>query len=95
MSNVEQFARLVADAGATVDRITRGPRGERLTISVRSGLITKEIPLRGEFSADAATVTAAAEQMVMAVKMLTGEPARNLTGSSKFDRDRTPAPSRR
>ena len=95
MSNVEQFARLVSDAGATVDRITQGPGGERLFISVRGGLIMKEIPLRGEFSEDASNVRAAAEQMVMAAKMLTGEPARNLSSPSKFDRDRLPPTSRR
>lgn len=53
----------------------------------------KEVLLRGEFSEDAATVTAAAEQMVVAVKMLTGEPARSLSSLSKFDRVLTPAPS--
>jgi hypothetical protein len=60
MSNVEQFATLVSAAGATVDRVAQGPRGERLFISVRGGLIAKEVPLRGEFSEDVADVTAAA-----------------------------------
>lgn len=45
-------------------------------------MITKEVLLRGNFSEDAATVTAAAERMVTTAKMLTGKPARNLSSSS-------------
>ena len=83
MSSVAQFEKLVTDAGAVANRIAQGPRGEeRLIISVGGGLITKEVPLRGKFSEDAATVTAAAERMVTTAKMLTGKPARNLSSSS-------------
>ena len=83
MSNVAQFEKLVTDAGAVADRIAQGPKGEeRLIISVRGGLIAKEVPLSGKFSEDAATVRAAAERMVTTANMLTGKPARNLSSPS-------------
>ena len=46
MSNVEQFERVVTEAGAVAMRIMRGPRGaERLVIQTPGGLITREVPL--------------------------------------------------
>ena len=81
MSNVEQFEKLVSEAGAVVNHIAHGPKGEELVISVRGGLITKAIPLHGKFNEDAANVTAAAERMVITAKMLTGQPARHLSSS--------------
>jgi hypothetical protein len=45
MSNVEQFEKVVTEAGAVAMRIMRGPRGaERLVIQTRGGLITREVP---------------------------------------------------
>jgi hypothetical protein len=43
MANVEQFERVVTDAGAVALRIMRGSRGaERLVIQTPGGLITTE-----------------------------------------------------
>jgi len=53
MSNVEQFKRAVADVGAVAIRVIRRPDGsERLVIQTLGGLITREVPLRGDLSQD-------------------------------------------
>ncbi len=53
MSNVEQFEKAVTEAGAEAMRIMRGPReAERLIIQTPGGLITREVPLRGDLGQD-------------------------------------------
>ena len=53
MSNVEQFQKAVTDAGAVAMRIMRRPNGaERLVIQTPGGLITREVPLRGDLGKD-------------------------------------------
>ena len=49
MSNVEKFEKAVTEVGAEAMRIMRGPGGaERLIIQTPGGLITREVPLRGD-----------------------------------------------
>jgi len=80
MSNVEQFEKAVADAGAIAMRVMRGPRGsERLVIQTPGGLITREVPLRGDFSEDIHAVTISATEIVASARRLTSPPARNLS----------------
>jgi hypothetical protein len=51
MSNVEQFEKAVTDAGAVAMRVMRQPNGsERLVIQTPGGLITREVPLRGDLA---------------------------------------------
>ena len=53
MANIEQFEKAVTEAGAVAMRIMRGMRGaERLVIQTPGGLITKEVPLRGDLGID-------------------------------------------
>ena len=53
MSYVEQFEKAVTEAGAVAIRIMRGSRGaERLIIQTPGGLITREVPLRGDLGKD-------------------------------------------
>ena len=53
MANVEQFEKVVTEAGAVAMRIMRGPRGaERLIIQTPGSLITREVPLRGDLGKD-------------------------------------------
>ena len=53
MANVEQFEQAVTEAGAVAVRIMRGSRGpERLVIQTPGGLITREVPLRGDLGKD-------------------------------------------
>src|SRR5664279_557416 len=80
MSNIEQFRTAVIAAGAEARCIERGPGGaERLVINTFGGLITKEIPLKGELDKDIENVTSAARQIVISAKSLTAEPATKLS----------------
>ena len=80
MSYVEQFEKAVAEAGAVATRIMRGPRGtERLIIQTPGGLITREVPLRGDLSKDIQHATTSAKEIVASAKNLTSAPARNLS----------------
>jgi hypothetical protein len=80
MSNVEQFRIAVIAAGAEAKGIERGPRGaERLVISTLGGLITKEVPLKGEFDQDIENVASEARHIVARAKILTAEPATKLS----------------
>jgi hypothetical protein len=79
MSNVEQFEKAVADAGAVVMRIMRGSRGsERLLIQTPGGLITREVALQGDISEDIQAATISAMEIVASARRLTSPPARNL-----------------
>jgi hypothetical protein len=83
MANVEQFEKVVTDAGALAMRIMRGPRGgERLVIQTPGGLVTREVPLRGDLGTDIQTVTTSAREIVASAERLTAEPARNLSTSA-------------
>jgi hypothetical protein len=89
MANVEQFEKVVTDAGALAMRIIRGPRGgERLVIQTPGGLVTREVPLRGDLGTDIQTVTTSAREIVASAERLTAEPATSLSSS------RTPPPDR-
>ena len=80
MANVEQFERVITEAGAVAMRITQGPRGaERLVIQTPGGLITKEVPLRGDLGKDIQDATTSAKEIVASAKRLTAEPSRNLS----------------
>ena len=80
MSNIDQFRTAVTAAGAEARCIERGPRGtERLVINTRGGLITKEIPLKGEFDQDIEHVASEARHIVARAKSLTAEPATKLS----------------
>ena len=86
MSNIEQFQSTVLAAGAEAKGLERGPRGaERLVISTHGGLITKEVPLKGEFEKDIETVASEARHIVARARSLTAEPATKLsrTGEAK------------
>jgi hypothetical protein len=83
MANVEQFERVVTEAGAVAMRIMRGPKGaERLVIQTPGGLITREVPLRGDLSKDIQAATTSAQEIVASAKSLTANPARNLSASA-------------
>jgi hypothetical protein len=80
MSNVEQFEKAVTEAGAAALRIMRGPKGaERLVIQTPGGLITREVPLRGDLGKDIQDATTSAKEIVASAKRLTAEPARTLS----------------
>jgi hypothetical protein len=80
MSNIEQFKTAVIAAGAEAKCIERGPGGaERLVINTFGGLVTKEIPLKGEWDEDIENVMSAARQIVASAKSLTAEPATKLS----------------
>lgn len=82
MANVEQFERVVTEAGAVATRIMRGPKGaERLVIQTPGGLITREVPLRGDLSEDIQAATISAQEIVASATSLTADPARNLSAS--------------
>jgi hypothetical protein len=81
MSNIEQLEVAVIAAGAEAKGIRRGPGGaERLVINTRGGLVTKEVPLTGEWDKDIENATSAATQIVAHAKILTAEPATKLSG---------------
>jgi hypothetical protein len=80
MSSIEQFRTAVIAAGAEARGIERGPGGaERLVINTLGGLITREIPLKGELEKDIENVMSAARQIVASAKSLTAEPATKLS----------------
>jgi len=83
MSNVEQFEKAVTEAGAEAMRIMRGPKGaERLIIQTPGGLITREVPLRGDPGKDIPAAAISAKEIVDGAKRLTAAPARNLSASA-------------
>jgi hypothetical protein len=91
MANVDQFERAVTEAGAVAMHIMRGPTGaERLVIQTPGGLITKEVPLRGDLGKDIQAATTAAQQIVASAKSLTANPARDLSSSRSPPSDRAP-----
>jgi|SRR6516225_7891742 hypothetical protein len=91
MSNVEQFEKAVTDAGAEAVRIMRRPNGsERLVIQTPGGLITREVPLRGDLGKDVQAATASAKEIVVSARHLTSPPARNLTSRTNSDRSAQP-----
>jgi hypothetical protein len=80
MSNIEQFKTVVIAAGAEAKCIERRPGGaERLIINTFGGLVTKEVPLKGELDEDIENVMSAARQIVASAKSLTAEPATKLS----------------
>jgi hypothetical protein len=94
MSNVEQFAKAVTDAGAIAARIMRRRDGsERLVIQTPGGLITREVPLCGDFSEDVEAAATSAREIVASARYLTSPPARNLTSRTVFDRSGEPPTS--
>ena len=87
MSNVEQFEKAVTDAGAVAMRIMRRPNGsERLVIQTPGGLITREVPLRGDLGQDVQAATTSAKEIVASARHLTSPPARNLTSRTNSDK---------
>ena len=80
MSNVEQFEKAVAGAGAVAMRVVRGPRGsERLLIQTPGGLITRGVTLRGDLSEDIQAATISAMEIVAGASGLTSPSARSLS----------------
>ena len=87
MSNVEQFEKAVTDAGAVAMRVMRQPNGsERLVIQTPGGLITREVPLRGDLGKDVQAATTSAKEIVASARHLTSPPARSLTSRAIFDK---------
>jgi hypothetical protein len=94
MSNIEQFQKAVTDAGAVAMRILRRPNGsERLVIQTPGGLITREVPLRGDLGQDVQAVTTSAKEIVASARHLTSPPARNLTSRTNSDKSAGPPES--
>jgi hypothetical protein len=92
MSNVEQFEKAIADVGAVAMRVMRQPNGsERLVIQTPGGLITREVPLRGDFGKDVQAATTSAKEIVASARHLTSPPARNLTSRTTFDKSAEPS----
>src|ERR1700750_434743 len=91
MSYVEQFKKAVADAGAVAIRGIRRPDGsERLVIQTLGGLITREVPLRGDLSQDVQAAATSGQEIVASTRFLTSPPARTLTSHTPFDRSAEP-----
>jgi hypothetical protein len=84
------FAGLTMPAGADPAPVAsirqlneHGPKGaERLVIRTPGGLITIDVPLKGELSGDIENATAAANKIVASAKVLTADPARHLSSAS-------------
>ena len=94
MSNVEQFAMAVTDAGAVAMRVMRGSNGsERLVIQTPGGLITREVPLRGDLGKDVQAATISAKEIVASARHLTSPPARNLSTRTIVDTSAEPPAS--
>src|SRR5689334_24262080 len=94
MSNVEQFEKAVTDAGAVAMRVMRGPNGsERLVIQTPGGLITREVPLRGDLGRDVQVATTSAKEIVASARHLTSPAARNLASRTIFDKSAEPLES--
>jgi hypothetical protein len=95
MANVEQFKKSVTEAGAVAIRIMRGPRGaERLIIQTPGGLITREVPLRGDLGKDIQLAATSAKEIVASAKDLTSAPARNLSTARGPSAANEPTPHR-
>ena len=91
MSNVEQFQKAVSDAGAVAMGIMRRSNGaERLVIQTPGGLITREVPLRGDLGRDIQAATTSAKEIVASARHLTSPPARNLTSRTNSDKSAEP-----
>jgi hypothetical protein len=91
MSNVEQFEKAVTEAGAVAMRIMRGPKGaERLIIQTPGGLITREVPLRGDLANDIQAAAISAQEVVASAKRLTAPPATSLSSSRPPTSDHPP-----
>jgi hypothetical protein len=91
MANVAQFERVVTEAGAVALRIMRGPRGaERLVIQMPDGLITRDVPLRGDLDKDVQAAATSAKEIVASAKRLTAAPATSLSSSQPPTSDRAP-----
>jgi hypothetical protein len=87
MANVEQFEKVVTEAGAVAMRIMRGPKGaERLIIQTPGGLITREVPLHGDLAKDIPAAVISAQE----TKRLTAAPATSLSSSRPPPPDRAP-----
>src|ERR1700733_6096117 len=87
MANVEQFEKAVTEAGAVAMRIMRGAKGaERLVVQTPGGLITKEVPLRGDLGIDIQHATTSAREIVASAKNLTADPSRNLSSRTATER---------
>jgi hypothetical protein len=83
MANVEQFEKAVTEVGAIAMRVTRGARGaERLVIQTPGGLVTREVPLRGDLDKDIQAAATSAKEIVASAQSLTANPARSLTTSA-------------
>ena len=94
MANVEQFEKAVADDGAVAMHIMRGPNGtERLVIQTLGGLITREVPLRGDLDKDIQAATTSAKEIVASAKSLTASPARSLSAALTAIQSENPMPS--
>ena len=94
MSNVEQFQKAVSDAGAVAMRIMRRPNGsERLVIQTPGGLITRDVPLRGDLGEDVQAATTSAKEIVASARHLTSPPARTLTSRTNSDKSAEPPES--
>ena len=95
MANVEQFEKVVTETGAVAMRIMRGPRGaERLVIQTPGGLITREVPLRGDLGKDIPAAATSAREIVASAKILTSAPARNLSTARGPSAANEPTPHR-
>jgi hypothetical protein len=80
MSNVKAFEKVVTEVGAEAVRIVRRPDGgERLIIRTPGGLITREVPLRGDLTKDIQAAITSAAEIVASANHLTAEPARSLS----------------
>jgi hypothetical protein len=91
VSNVEQFEKAVTEAGAVAMRIMRGPKGaERLVIQTPGGLITRDVPLRGDLDKDIQAAATSAQEVVASAKRLTEAPATSLSSSRPPTSDRAP-----
>ena len=87
MADVAQFERVVTEAGAVAMRIIRGPRGaERLVIQTPGGLITRDVPLRGDLSKDIEAAATSAQEVVASAKRLTAAPATSLSAPAITER---------
>ena len=91
MANVAQFEAVVTEAGAVAMRIMRGPRGgERLVIQTPGGLITRDVPLRGDLGKDIQAAATSAQEIVASAKRLTAPPATSLSSSRPPTSDHPP-----
>ena len=94
MSKVEQFEKAVTDAGAVAMGVMRGPNGsERLVIQTPGGLITREVPLRGDLRKDVQAATVSAKEIAASARHLTSPPARSLSTRTIFDSSAEPSAS--